>query len=129
AWSFPAFKKAGGELDFQSLTEEEMEALLEFSFERYYQTSGLFGTPESCQALVERLKAIGVNDVACLIDFGVDSELVLAHLEHLDRLRELTSRPITVEGGGAARDAAPADFSIPALITTHRVTHLQCTPS
>jgi natural product biosynthesis luciferase-like monooxygenase protein len=125
AWAFPAFKSRGrgqgsaDDLDFQSLTDAEMEALLAFSFERYYQTSGLFGTPESCRAMVERLKAIGVDEIACLVDFGVDPETVLAHLEHLDRLRQRTSSPA----------AAASDHSIPALIARHRVTHLQCTPS
>jgi acyl carrier protein len=107
-----------------------MEALLAYSFERYYQTSGLFGTPESCVAMIYKLKAIGVDDVACLIDFGVDSETVLAHLEYLNRLRELTSRPGEEAVGAAVGvGAEPVDYSIPALIARHRVTHLQCTPS
>jgi hypothetical protein len=37
--------------------------------------------------IVERLRSIGVDEVACLIDFGVDTDRVLGGLEHLDRLR------------------------------------------
>jgi natural product biosynthesis luciferase-like monooxygenase protein len=123
AAAFPTFKKGpdgkAPELDFKSLSTEEMDALLEYSFERYYETSGLFGTVETCAAIVDRLKGIGVDEVACLIDFGVESELVLRHLKQLNRLRALTSRP----------RAAFADHSLAAQIARHRVTHLQCTPS
>lgn len=123
ASAFPTFKKGkdgqAPELDFASLSADEMDALLEYSFERYYETSGLFGTVETCAKIVDRLKGIGVDDVACLIDFGIESERVLAHLRHLNRLRALVSRP----------RAAFADYSVAALIARHRVTHLQCTPS
>jgi natural product biosynthesis luciferase-like monooxygenase protein len=123
ASAFPTFKKSkdgkAPELDFASLSADEMDALLEYSFERYYETSGLFGTVETCAKIVDRLKGIGVDDIAALIDFGVDTERVLRHLKHLNRLRALTSRP----------RAAFADYSVAALIARHRVTHLQCTPS
>ena len=52
AWS--AFKrKADGTVgdcpsDLNDLTRSEMQDLLEFSFERYFTTSSLFGTPEHC---------------------------------------------------------------------------------
>lgn len=62
-----------------------------FAFERYYRTSSLIGTPSSCMKMIERLKAIGVDEVACLIDFGVDVDSVLDSLEHLVVLRELSN--------------------------------------
>ena len=43
----------------------ELDALLEHAFERYYLTSGLFGTPDACVAMVDRLKETDVDDVAC----------------------------------------------------------------
>jgi natural product biosynthesis luciferase-like monooxygenase protein len=125
AWSFPAFKKregmtdAAGGVDLQTLTNEEMDALLEHSFGRYYETSGLFGTPESCVEMVDKIKAIGVDEVACLIDFGVDSASVLAHLEYLNQLRKLS----------APRRVVSGDYSLATLMKRHAVTHLQCTPS
>jgi natural product biosynthesis luciferase-like monooxygenase protein len=124
AWSFPAFKrregmdaKDQGSVDLQSLAPEEMDALLEHSFERYFEDSGLFGTPESCLPMIDRIKAVGVDDVACLIDFGIASDTVLAHLPHLNALREQSMPAVTI-------DASLAD-----LMQRHRVTHLQCTPS
>ena len=56
AWTFPAFKgiaagsAADVDLAFQNLSAEDMDALLEHSFERYFETSGLFGTPERLRA-------------------------------------------------------------------------------
>ncbi len=76
ASSFPAFKgrsapDAATDDLISGLSAEELDALLEHSFERYFDTGGLFGSIETCVATVERLRAIGVDEIACLIDFGV----------------------------------------------------------
>jgi len=126
ASTFPAFKNVGGgsaaDVDraFQNLSDSDMDALLEHSFGRYYETSGLFGTPTDCVAIVDRLKRIGVDEVACLIDFGIDSETVFSQLTQLDELRERCS---------AREPDASGDWSIAAQLRRERVTHLQCTPS
>lgn len=127
ASSFPTFKnmskddKKSIDEQFQKISPEDLEAMLEHAFLRYYETSGLFGTPESCMATVDRLKGLGVDDVACLIDFGIPSQTVLKHLPFLNDLKERTSAPRMVD--------VEADYSVPALIKRHKVTHLQCTPS
>ncbi len=128
AWSFPAFKERASAtrqtlsqmFAAQSLTPEEKSAILNHAFERYFETSGLFGTVETCLAMVQRLKGIGIDELACLIDFGVASSTALEHLEHLNRLRELAGDVPAHSAGHSA---------IPALIARHKVTHLQCTPS
>ena len=50
---FPAFKQradgtgdAGADFDLDEPRREELDALLEHAFERYFETSGLFGTPD-----------------------------------------------------------------------------------
>ena len=126
ASTFPAFKgiQSGSAADvdraFQNLSDDDMDALLEHSFGRYYETSGLFGTPSHCVAVVDRLKQLGVDEIACLIDFGIESETVYANLTHLDELRERCS---------AREEAEVGDFSIAAQVRREKVTHLQCTPS
>ena len=125
AWAFPAFKKPKGvdnafQLDLGSLEEEELEGILDFAFERYFNDSGLFGTVEDCVARVEELKRIGVDEVACLIDYGIPVRQVLDGLQPLARVLERSNKV-----GGIA----PDDFSIAAQILRHKVTHLQCTPS
>ena len=136
AWSFPAFKNRvdePGEMDKLlngGLTPEDFDALLDFSFERYYQQSGLFGTPESCVAIVDRLRGIKIDEIACLVDFGVGTARVMESLPQLQELkRRCDERSAAAPAEAAtAADAAPAE-SIPALIARHGVTHFQCTPS
>lgn len=77
--------------NLDELSEQEREDLLSFAFERYFQSSALFGTPDSCLKMVERLQEIGVNEIACLIDFGVDLVAVMDMLKHLNSLRELAN--------------------------------------
>ncbi|MDJ0865452.1 MAG: LLM class flavin-dependent oxidoreductase [Myxococcota bacterium] len=153
ASSWTAYKKRAdgtteADLDLDSLSDDEMEGLLEYSFERYFETSALFGTPESCLPMLDRIRAIGVDEVACLIDFGVAQETVLTHLAHLNRLRDLeasraqgldplSERPASAEGARSEPQASEvnqdasdsAEGRLPAQITRHGVTHLQCTPS
>ncbi|HKV37023.1 MAG TPA: MupA/Atu3671 family FMN-dependent luciferase-like monooxygenase [Pyrinomonadaceae bacterium] len=71
--------------------EKVRDQMAAFAFERYYRTSSLIGTPTSCMKMIERLKAIGVDEVACLIDFGIDVDAVLESLEHLVVLRDLSN--------------------------------------
>ncbi|WP_147114319.1 MupA/Atu3671 family FMN-dependent luciferase-like monooxygenase [Tateyamaria sp. syn59] len=125
AWAFPAFKRPEGvdnafQLDLGSLTEEELEGILDFAFERYFNDSGLFGTVEDAIARVVEVKDIGVTEIACLIDYGIDVDTILDGLHPLAEVLRKTNA-----GSGPAAD----DFSIAAQITRHKVTHLQCTPS
>ena len=78
--------------DLELLTPSERETLLAYAFERYFQTAALFGTPSSCLKMVNELKKIGVNEIACLIDFGVDADLVLSNLDHLNQLRQIAKK-------------------------------------
>lgn len=125
AWAFPAFKKPAGvaspmQIDLAGLAEDEMEAILDFAFERYFEDAGLFGTVEDGLARAEQLSEIGVTEIACLIDYGIDAATVLEGL-----------RPLAeVLRGANAPDVLDADdFSLAAQIVRHGVTHLQCTPS
>ncbi|MEM7798631.1 MAG: MupA/Atu3671 family FMN-dependent luciferase-like monooxygenase [Chloroflexota bacterium] len=134
SWSFPTFKEKASEtgkspleiFETEDLSDEEMEALLEHAFDRYYRDSGLLGTPEKCREMVNDLQTIGVDELACQIDFGVSSSLVLNHLAYLNDLRRACNPEGLVVIGG--RSSQPAK-SIPELIKAYKVTHFQCTPS
>ncbi len=122
AWAFPAFKRPEGmdsahQIDLGGLEEDELDAILDFAFERYFERSGLFGTVEDALNRVAEIKAVGVTEVAALIDFGIERQIILEGLHHLAKVRVRANR-------GAAED----DFSIAAQIARHGVTHLQCTP-
>ena len=77
-----------GSKSLDDLTEKEREDLLAYAFERYFQTSALFGTPDTCLKMVTRLKEIGVDEIACLIDFGVDVDSVMTALYSLKRFKD-----------------------------------------
>ncbi|MEO6594939.1 MAG: MupA/Atu3671 family FMN-dependent luciferase-like monooxygenase, partial [Planctomycetota bacterium] len=137
AWSFPAFKQRvdkPGEMDALlngGLTPADFEALLEFSFERYYRQSGLFGTPESCVAMVDRLRSIDVDEIACLVDFGVPTDVVMQSLPRLLELKRRCDTATAVKATAAAEaavgGAVPA--TVPELLAANAVSHFQCTPS
>jgi len=125
AWAFPAFKRPEGaqnafDIDLGSLDGEELEGILDFAFERYFNDSGLFGTVGDALARVEELKRIGVDEIACLIDYGIPVAQVLDGLGPLSQVRA---------GANMAAEIDPQDFSIAAQILRHDVTHMQCTPS
>ena len=125
AWAFPAFKKPKGvtnpfEVDLGSLDEEEMEAILEFAFQRYFNDSGMFGTVEDGIARAEDLKRIGVDEIACLIDYGIDVDTVMAGLEPLAEVLKRSNAGATLQDD---------DFSLAAQLMRHNVSHMQCTPS
>jgi natural product biosynthesis luciferase-like monooxygenase protein len=105
-------------LDLKMMSEKDMDDLLSYAFDRYFETSGLFGTPRTCQAMIEQLKDIGVNEVACLIDFGVDANSVLASLNHLNSLRELSNKTEQED-----------DYSLRAETRRRSASQMQCTPS
>jgi natural product biosynthesis luciferase-like monooxygenase protein len=76
-----------GSQNLDELSQKEREDLLAYAFERYFQTSALFGTPDTCLEMVTRLKKIGVDEIACLIDFGVEVDAVMKSLDSLKRLK------------------------------------------
>jgi natural product biosynthesis luciferase-like monooxygenase protein len=124
---FPAFRQPslgadeGKGFDAASFTADDMAALMEHAFDRYFETAGLFGSPTKALAMIDRLKSIGANEVACLIDFGVDTDVVIESLPYLDQLRRMSN---TIE-----EETDATDYSIAARMRDCGVTHLQCTPS
>lgn len=125
AWAFPAFKKPEGatnafDVNLEGLSSEELDAILEFAFQRYFNDSGMFGTVADGLARTEQLKKIGVDEVACLIDYGISVPQVLEGLKPLAEVLTQANRETTL---------AEDDFSLAAQIVRHGVTHLQCTPS
>jgi natural product biosynthesis luciferase-like monooxygenase protein len=72
---------------------QQFEEILAHAFERYFQTSALFGTPQTCAGFLTRLRQAGVNEIACLIDFGIDFDTTMHGLQELDLLRRLQQVP------------------------------------
>jgi natural product biosynthesis luciferase-like monooxygenase protein/amino acid adenylation domain-containing protein/FkbM family methyltransferase len=123
----------GAGFDPAHLSADDVEAMLDVAFERYYGSSGLMGTPEQCVEMVRRLRAIGVDEIACLADFGVDEDLVLQGLDALAevmrRSREAPAERGEDDGRDGDADGAMEGGTVAELVRAHGVTHLQCTPS
>jgi iturin family lipopeptide synthetase A len=80
-------KNHGKETNFNALSAEDRDYLLNATYKRYLESSALIGSPESCIPVIESLIAAGVNELACFIDFGVDAVRVIESLPYLDKLR------------------------------------------
>lgn len=74
--------------EFQDMTDADLDVVADYAFERYFDTVLLCGTPAKCSQLVDRLVEIGVNEIACLIDFGLPLEIVMGGLHRLNILRK-----------------------------------------
>jgi natural product biosynthesis luciferase-like monooxygenase protein len=70
----------------EKMSADERADVLEMAFRRYVHTAGLFGTPDACRDRLAELSALGVDEVACLVDFGVAPELVEASIRCLSGL-------------------------------------------
>jgi natural product biosynthesis luciferase-like monooxygenase protein len=75
------------------MSGEGIEELVEIALARYLKDSSLIGTEEMCAERIWRFKEIGVDEVACLIDFGVPERAVLDSLRHLNSLRASFTEP------------------------------------
>jgi natural product biosynthesis luciferase-like monooxygenase protein len=84
------------------IRERDLEDLLDLTFERYFQTASLLGTLDSCQRLLWRLEEIGVDEIACLIDFLDDAAAIRGSLPLLAELRK-TFAADDLERAGAAQ--------------------------
>jgi natural product biosynthesis luciferase-like monooxygenase protein len=81
-------RSEGMNLDLTAMKPKDFDDLLSFAFDRYFETSALFGTVRTCEAMVNSLKEIGVNEIGCLIDFGVEPAAALASLSEVVVLRD-----------------------------------------
>lgn len=73
-------------------TEEDRDFLTKQATERLFDERGLVGTVASCRERVAVLSAIGVDEITCLIDFGLDFESIMSSLYQLNKLKDITAR-------------------------------------
>jgi natural product biosynthesis luciferase-like monooxygenase protein len=71
------------------LTPGQLDEAVKWAFEKFLRQRSLLGTPDGCAALIARLAEVGVQEIACLLDFGPSPRAIL---EGLPRLRQLMER-------------------------------------
>ncbi len=69
----------------------QRDQMADFAFQRYLRSASLIGTADECRDMMRRAGAAGVDEIACLLDFGLPAAEVL---ESLDRLAELSGAPL-----------------------------------
>jgi natural product biosynthesis luciferase-like monooxygenase protein len=92
----------GGDLDVAALAPRDRDEFVGFLFERFFSTRALLGTPDSCEDLARSLAGAGVDEIACLIDFGPPLESVLESLPYLEALQQRL-----------AQDSRPSSSAVP----------------
>jgi acyl carrier protein len=107
-------KDLAGEIANKAVGEVDEEQLVTAAVRRYFGTSSLIGGPESCLALVRKLEKIGVDEFACLIDFGVPTEQVLENLTHLATVMKRSHT-------GATPDSAQMHTELATTLPDHMV--------
>lgn len=100
------FQKAG--LEATNTIDRDARDVAALAFAHYFESSTLLGTQNKCARIVDAVAAYGVDEIACLIDFGLDADMVLAALPRLAELRgHYAGAPVgeerTWDGAAAAR--------------------------
>ena len=73
-------------VDGNKIAAGDMDTLAAFAFERFFNDS-FIGAPEKCARQIRRLAAVGVDEIACLIDFGLEVSTVMEGLKNLTALQ------------------------------------------
>jgi natural product biosynthesis luciferase-like monooxygenase protein len=92
-------------IDPARLAPEDIDFIVSRSFDRYFDDGGLLGTVGKVRAAVDRFAAIGVDELACLVDFGLPTGTVLAGLPYLDELRRSVRAAPVLSGSGMVAHA------------------------
>ncbi|AOS63788.1 MupA/Atu3671 family FMN-dependent luciferase-like monooxygenase [Actinoalloteichus hymeniacidonis] len=69
------------------LTEAELAELLDHTYRDFTADRCLIGSVDSCIPVVQRVAELGVDEIACLIDFGVGTDDVLSAIKSLTELQ------------------------------------------
>jgi natural product biosynthesis luciferase-like monooxygenase protein len=76
----------------ERITEEDEMAVVARAFDSYYEHSVLIGTKRKCERVVDRLIDAGADELACLVDFGLDFDAVMEGLGRLAALQDEYAR-------------------------------------
>jgi natural product biosynthesis luciferase-like monooxygenase protein/amino acid adenylation domain-containing protein len=95
----------GFSIDLENTEEEDLDYLLSRAYERYCADRALIGSPADCEPVVRRLAGLGVDEIACFIDFGLPPARITAGLPEIGRLRAAFA-------GGSTMDLTPTERQI-----------------
>jgi len=70
---------------------QDEEFVKQRAIARLFESHGIVGAPVDCVERILRAEAAGITEIACLIDFGIEADAVLAALQYLVDLRNLVN--------------------------------------
>ncbi len=114
----------GGNVDIAAISDAERDVFVNFLYDRFVGSRALIGSPETCRDLVMQLWRAGVDEIACLLDFGPAYDDVLDNLPHLDQLRQLCASEATQAHNVRVRSVEVS----PAAPDTREAIQLRCAP-
>lgn len=76
-------EQASQDPDRKVLGDKQRELQIAYAVETYLREKSLIGSPARCSTMLSGLSALGVDEVACLIDFGIERSKVLDGLDLL----------------------------------------------
>ncbi len=78
----------GGAVDVgHQLSADEIDKMAEYSFERYFGTAALFGTVADTRRFALTAAEAGVDEIACLLDYGPTVADIRLNLPYLAELK------------------------------------------
>lgn len=123
---FMAYLETSVSLAAGAQAGQDAASLIEAAYERYLSTSSLIGTAKSVQPMLKSCAEIGIDEIACLVDFGVETDTVLSALPRLTSLFAASEKA----------EAPRPSMSIPQTVRDYAdwilsegVTHAQGTPA
>ncbi|MDX1475495.1 MAG: LLM class flavin-dependent oxidoreductase [Reinekea sp.] len=78
--------------EVRDVIDKDREALISYAFEKHFSQTSLMGSKEKCAKMVQRLHDAGVNEIACLVDFGLPQSEVMAGLQPLADLKAVFAK-------------------------------------
>lgn len=70
------------------ITEDDLEDIVERTFTQHLEGTGLIGMPNALIPRINRLSEIGVDEIACLIDFPTATDEIMRTMRGLKMLRD-----------------------------------------
>ncbi|MBK4215971.1 LLM class flavin-dependent oxidoreductase [Paracoccus caeni] len=85
------------DVNLSEFSEDDVDSLLKFGVEGFMNGRSLIGSAASVEPVVEALAEAGVDEIACLIDFVQDYDLVMGGLPQIAALAKATARTRRLE--------------------------------
>jgi natural product biosynthesis luciferase-like monooxygenase protein len=77
----------GMNVDMAALSGDQLDEVLTVIFDKFLGERSLLGTPDTCLAMAQQLASAGVDEIACLLDFGPTADAILRSLPQIAQLR------------------------------------------